>query len=312
MVLLQVSTKDDDDYDDDDDGVGYHMTSSCAFADLSRCPLNHPSANHSRENKEPRGSVSTDKVAELSRKGILTAQHWVWSEQEQPFWIKFSECARFRDLLARQPSPRQPSAGRPPRQAASSRQPPASEPGTGVRGAPRRGARHKRTRRREKRQDAAVTPAPPAGQQETNGDMAGLFEDLRAFERESAEVEAVARAREEAGRVEEKSAAKIRDYKGKLRLLREELRIRDEQIAALGAANGAGRGGDGGGKVDEALRARLEVAEQKLRDQNAALARKEEDIKRLEVTVAETDSELTKARIALSKELSWLLEETAQ
>lgn len=142
--------------------------------------------------------------------------------------------------------------------------------------------------------------------------MAGLFEDLRAFERESAEVEAVARAREEAGRVEEKSAAKIRDYKGKLRLLREELRIRDEQIAALGAANGAGRGGDGGGKVDEALRARLEVAEQKLRDQNAALARKEEDIKRLEVTVAETDSELTKARIALSKELSWLLEETAQ
>ena len=112
--------------------------------------------------------------------------------------------------------------------------------------------------------------------------------------------------------MEEKSAAKIRDYKGKLRLLREELRIRDEQIAALGAANGAGRGSDGGGKVDEALRARLEVAEQKLRDQNAALARKEEDIKRLEVTVAETDSELTKARIALSKELSWLLEETAQ
>ena len=95
MVLLQVSTKDDDDYDDD--GVGYHMTSSCAFADLSRCPLNHPSANHSRENKEPRGPVSTDKVAELSRKGILTAQHWVWSEQEQPFWIKFSECSRFRD-----------------------------------------------------------------------------------------------------------------------------------------------------------------------------------------------------------------------
>ena len=54
-----------------------------------------------------------------------------------------------------------------------------------------------------------------------------------------------------------------------------------------------------------------EATQARLREQDDLLAKKNQEIQKLEVTVAETDSELTKARIALSKELSWLLEENA-
>ena len=63
--------------------------------------------------------------------------------------------------------------------------------------------------------------------------------------------------------------------------------------------------------ADADVVARLHAAEARLREQDDLLAKKNQEIQKLEVTVAETDSELTKARIALSKELSWLLEENA-
>ena len=111
-----------------------------------------------------------------------------------------------------------------------------------------------------------------------------------------------------------KQDSKLKEYKAKIRLLREELRIRDEQISAISSSSQGHKGqGDGSSSEDVGmLRAQLEMAEMKLREQDQMLEQRGEDIKRLEITVAETDSELSKARIALSKELSWLLEESAQ
>ena len=48
--------------------------------------------------KEPRGSIPTVQIVELAKKGIITTESWVWSEDEQPYWIKFFECPRFKDL----------------------------------------------------------------------------------------------------------------------------------------------------------------------------------------------------------------------
>ena len=38
------------------------------------------------------------KIIELARKNIIKANSWVWSQDEQSYWIKFSECPRFQDL----------------------------------------------------------------------------------------------------------------------------------------------------------------------------------------------------------------------
>ena len=96
-------------------------------------------------------------------------------------------------------------------------------------------------------------------------------------------------------------------------MLKEELKIRESQLSSLAreqkeniAVQRVGQ------EEDSVLKAQLEIAEMKLREQDNLLQQKTQEIKKLEVTVAETDSELTKARIALSKELSWLLEESAQ
>ena len=97
--------------------------------------------------------------------------------------------------------------------------------------------------------------------------------------------------------------------------MKEELKIRDSQITQISEQKENNPNPNvfqvASAEEDSILRAQLEIAEMKLKEQDQLLERKNQEIKKLEVTVAETDSELTKARIALSKELSWILEESA-
>ncbi|QDZ23199.1 hypothetical protein HOP50_09g57380 [Chloropicon primus] len=294
----------------------------------------------SRETKEPRGPVSTAKLIELAKKGILTHASWVWSEEEQPFWVKFSECTKFKDLgvvTATGGGPREKGASQAMPRGAAARsyrshgrdsdaenEPPASQP-LQQQQARKRHARHKkRGSGTLKHKQASGSSAKRGGRGRSShraspdggggsgslGMDNGIFEDLAAFEREN-ELERANSELQKALFNAGTKESKLREYKSKIKLLKEELRIRDEQISSISVEKSQGHQGENG-EESSLLRAQLDMAELKLREQDRVLEQKNEDIKRLEITVAETDSELTKARIALSKELSWLLEENAQ
>lgn len=286
--------------------------------------------------KEPRGSIPTVQIVELAKKGIITTESWVWSEDEQPYWIKFSECPRFKDLgltlkgAAAKPSEGDRAGSAGPRSILRS-----------ARGKQRSGGgqhsvtysadpplekktrsfRHKKSRKvqhakRGGDRGAGEASAPRyegggAAQGAGNG-SGGLFGfDIASFEREH-ELDRANSELEKALAKSDTKDSKLKEYKSKIKLLKEELKIRDEQISSIQQKENKAPGPSSDMGEDSLLRAQLEMAELKLREQDHLLSQKNEEIKKLEITVAETDSELTKARIALSKELSWLLEENAQ
>ena len=309
--------------------------------------------------QEPRGPITTIKLVELARKGIVNASSWVWSQDEQPYWIRFPECQRFKDLQVvknafanKTTSSATPGNG----SAVTS----SSSRGKASKRGARTSARALRTRRREREEQVQVEeaflkqqngsenrsvdvgagakkstrrgnkrngygssrPDPPAvalapAPAPAASGGGGAFESGLSWERsiENAQAEnELDRANLELRKAMEKidtKDSKLKEYKSKIKVLKEELKIREDQISIIRDEKENKPGGNAAFEDDSILRAQLEIAEMKLREQDHLLEQKNQEIKKLEITVAETDSELTKARIALSKELSWLLEESA-
>ena len=184
--------------------------------------------------------------------------------------------------------------------------------GAGAKKSTRRG--NKRNGYGSSRPDPPAATRAPAPAASGGG---GAFESGLSWERsiENAQAEnELDRANLELRKAMEKidtKDSKLKEYKSKIKVLKEELKIRKDQISIIRDEKENKPGGNAAFEDDSILRAQLEIAEMKLREQDHLLEQKNQEIKKLEITVAETDSELTKARIALSKELSWLLEESA-
>ena len=298
---------------------------------------------YSSNDKQPRGPLSTAQLTQLIRKGIVDGHTWVWSQTLQPSWAKISTCERFRkplSVIQRHASARRHQNGR--SRPVSAAATPASAPAptsAGRSGGPPTASVVKRRDPKHSRRHAGKHAAPAASPSLERKLELGLTDgDVGATSSRPSGASALSREREDALAAElDAKDQKLGQYRSKVRELREEIRRRDAAAAkeSRGKGRSRGRGGaddpdagsSGGHAADVAganggangvvsaadadVVARLHAAEARLREQDDLLAKKNQEIQKLEVTVAETDSELTKARIALSKELSWLLEENA-